>query len=415
MKILIVTTRVPYPPFKGDKLKIYNIVKHLTKKNSVKVLCLTRSRSELKYLDGIRSLGAEIEAVRHSILRSLFIAGLNFFSKEPIQVSLFKSKRLARRLAEIVDEDSFDVVYFHFIRSAQYVKSVPWNKAVRILDFTDAVSLYLSRFVETEKNLFVRLMVHNEKNRIARYEWIAEKFNACFICSTIDRDYLLKKGIKTSFHILPNGVDTNTFKTSNNTFDENRIIFTGNMPYFPNEDAAAYFAKTVFPKVLEAVPSAKLYLVGGNPTRRVRRLASENIVVTGFVENIAAEYQKSAVAIAPMRFGAGTLNKVIEPIVLGIPVVATSIAVRGLPGAAQKIIQVADGADKFAATVINVLKNGDARRLYKELVAIRETLSWEKIVEEFENKLVALCRSKEIAAQHSLPAMMDSYHTKHDD
>jgi len=394
LKILIVTTRVPYPPYKGDKLKIFNIVKHLAKRNSVKVLCLNRNRSELKNLGGIRSLGAEIEAIQHPIWLSAMNAMLGIFSNKPIQVLLYKSNRLASRLAKIVKNDPPDVVYFHFIRAAQYIESVPLDKSsrrrngiVRVLDFTDAVSLYLSRFVETERNPAKRLIVQIEKDRIADYEPIAEKFDTCFICSPVDRDYLLHRRINVNFRILPNGVDLEMFKQSENSVDNNRIIFTGNMPYFPNEDAAIYFAKTIFPLVLESVPSAKLYLVGGKPTAKIRRLASENIVVTGFVKNISAEYQKSAVAIAPMRFGAGTLNKVIEPIVLGIPIVATSIAVRGLPDAAQKVVHMADDPGEFAAVVVNVLKNRNARMSCDELKEIRAVMSWEKIVGEFENDL----------------------------
>lgn len=387
MNILIVTTRVPYPPFKGDKLKVYNIVKHLAKNNSVKVLCLAKNASELKCLDGIRSLGAEIEAVRHSTLSSLAIAALNLFSRKPIQVLLFRSKRLSKRLAEVVREDSFDVVYFHFIRSAQYVKDVSQTKAFKVLDFTDAVSLYLSRFVEAEKNPFIRLLVRVEKNRIARYEHVAETFDACFICSPLDRDYLLKKGVKSDFHILPNGVDTEVFKSADQIFDKNRIIFTGNMPYFPNEDAVLYFAKVIMPKILEEVPSARFYVVGGSPTRKIRKLSSQSVIVTGFVENIAAEYLKSAVAIAPMRFGAGTLNKVIEPVVLGVPVVATSIAVRGLPDVVQKFVCVADSPEEFADAVINILRNRNVNRPPEEFEEITEALSWERIVGDFESYL----------------------------
>jgi glycosyltransferase involved in cell wall biosynthesis len=413
LKILIVTTRIPYPPFKGDKLKIYNIVKHLAKRNSVKVLCLAKNSSELKYIDGIRSLGAEIEAVRLSTLHSLLNVGLNVFSNKPNQVSLFKSRRLGKRLAEIVNEDSPDVVYFHFIRSVQYVEDMPRSAAFKVLDFTDAVSLYLSRFVETEKNPFIRLLVRNEKNRIEEYEHIAEKFDACFICSPLDRDYLINRGIKADFRILPNGVDTDMFRKSNEALDENRIIFTGNMPYFPNEDAVVHFTKVIMPKILEKVPSAEFYVVGGSPTRKIRRLASSNVIITGFVENISAEYQKSAVAIAPMRFGAGTLNKVIEPIVLGVPVVATAIAVRGLPDAAQKIIQIADNPDEFASAVINILTHKSARKSYKELEGIRESLSWEKIVGDFEGDLRTLSRPKEIASQNGFSDTVNSHPNKH--
>lgn len=337
----------------------------------------------------MRALGADIEAVPHSLLKSAIGALIGVFTRRPIQVSLYRSGRLGRRLAEIASAFDPDVIYFHFIRSAQYIEYVSSVKPVKVLDFTDAVSLYLSRFVETERNPVSRWLIKMERDRIAAYERIAEKYDASFICSTLDRDYLLGKGIRADFHILPNGVDTELFKGTRRTPDKRRVIFTGNMPYFPNEDAVLYFVSTIFPRVLREVPDAKLFVVGRCPTRKVRSLASENIIVTGFVDNIVTEYLKSAVAIAPTRFGAGTLNKVIEPIVLGVPVVATSIAVRGLPSAAQRFVHVADSPDDFGNGLVEILKQESLEGGLSEngLESVRHSLSWERIVADFEEDL----------------------------
>lgn len=391
MKIVIVTTRIPYPPHKGDKLKIYNIVKHLAEHNEVKVLCLSRSSSESKYLDGIRSLGAEIETVHHSLLRSFLGAALGLFSRRPLQVSLYRSRKLGKRLAEIVATDKPDVVYYHFIRSAQYVEFVPAGRTMNVLDFTDAVSLYLTRFAAAVKNPFIKLVVLFERDRIAGYEKIAESFDTTFICSEFDRNYLLEKGINAKFEILPNAVDTAAFVGKDIRPEKHRIIFTGNMPYFPNEDAVLHFVRDIFPNILREIPDARLYLVGRRPTRKIKRLASENIVVTGFVEDIVSEYQRSAVAIAPIRFGAGTLNKVIEAVVLGVPVVASEIAVRGLPALVQKYVEVAADDSEFASRVVRILRgNAGPNPAEKiDLDEVRATLSWKRVVGEFEAYLLS--------------------------
>ena len=84
-------------------------------------------------------------------------------------------------------------------------------------------------------------------------------------------------------------------------------------------------------KLKKSIAHAKLYIVGQNPPAALKRLSSEDIIVTGFVPDIKAEYLQSVVAVAPIRFGAGTLNKTLEPMALGIPVVATSVATEGLP------------------------------------------------------------------------------------
>ena len=98
---------------------------------------------------------------------------------------------------------------------------------------------------------------------------------------------------------------------------------------------------------------------------------------------------KSAVNVAPMRFGAGTLNKVLESIALGVPVVATSIAVMGLPKILSKYIFVADTKEQFAYTVIKILNDSSVRNnLSKEgQEIIKNKFSWDRIVSDFENYL----------------------------
>ena len=224
---------------------------------------------------------------------------------------------------------------------------------------------------------------------MSAYEKIAEKFNTVFICSDIDKEYLKEQGLNANIKILNNGIDIDYFKADNIKFEENRIIFTGNMPYYANYDAAIYFAKKIFPLVLNEIPDSTFYIVGQKPPNRVRMLNSKNIIVTGFVPDIKKEYLKSAVNVAPIRFGAGTLNKVIESIALGVPVVATPQAVGGLPKILKKYVFIANNHEEFAHFVVKILKTPSLRdQLMKEgELVIREMLSWEKIVKNFERDI----------------------------
>ncbi len=390
MKILIVTPRIPYPPFRGDKLKIYNIAKHLSKNNSVKILTFHRNEFQLKDLANFAKHGIEIETVKLSLFESLFRTAAALFSRIPFQVAFFKSTKMKKKMGEVLENEKFDAVYYHLIRSAQYLTETGSGKtALNVIDYTDAVSLYLTRFAEIEKNPFKKFFINMEQKRVADYEKIAEKFDTLFICSNVDKQFLLDKGIKAKIELLNNGIDTSYFKADETEFEENRIIFTGNMPYYANYDAALYFADEIFPKILQNVPDAEFFIVGQKPPQKIKALASGKIFVTGFVPDIKKEYLKSAVNVAPMRFGAGTLNKVIESIALGVPVVATKIAVGGLPKELEKYIFVADSADEFASYVVKIIKDPSVRTELMEegKRVITELLSWDKVVAGFESYL----------------------------
>lgn len=130
--------------------------------------------------------------------------------------------------------------------------------------------------------------------------------------------------------------------------------------------------------------------MGQKPPRSVKRLVSRNIAVTGYVKDINIEYLKSAVNVAPMRFGAGTLNKVIESIALGVPVVATSSAVAGLPKELSKFVFTADSSVEFADKVIEILNNEKIREevMNEGKVIIKNLLDWNRLVGEFEKFLI---------------------------
>ncbi len=391
MNILIITPRIPYPPFRGDKLKIYNLAKNLSKNNSVRILTFLRNNNQLNDLKNIEASGIKIEIVKLSFAESIFHAAAALFTNLPFQAAWFQSAKMKKKFKEILSQENFDFVYYHLIRSAQYLNSTNEKcRPINIIDFTDAVSLYLKRFAGIEKNPFKKFFVKIEQKRIEQYEKIAQRFHSLFICSEVDKEFLKQKGLTTDIRILRNGIDTDYFKPEKIGYEKNRIIFTGNMPYYANYDAAIHFSKNIFPIILKNIPEAEFYIVGQNPPKRIKLLAASNVFVTGFVPDIKTEYLRSAVNVAPMRFGAGTLNKVLESIALGVPVVATSVAIGGLPKNLYKYLFVADDPEEFANRVVEIIKNPKIREelMIEGAEVIRKMLSWEKIVGEFENYLV---------------------------
>lgn len=386
MKILIITPRIPYPPYRGDKLKIFNISRILAKNNSVHILTFYRNDKDLELINPIVELGIKVSLVKLTLFDSFINAFIAMFQKIPFQVAWYKSNKMQTTIDQYLKIENFDVIYYHLIRTAQFITSQIESRHLNIIDFTDAVSLYLSRMLEQEKNFFKKLFVRSELKRINKYENIAEKFDALFICSEIDRKFLIDKGLKQDIQILNNGIDTDYFFSEQKDYDRKRIIFTGNMPYYANADAVLYFVKAIFPIILKKDPEVKFYIVGQHPSLMIKQLASNNIFITGYVEDIKAEYLRSSVNIAPMRFGAGTLNKVLESIALGVPVVATSISMLGLPKELAKFVFIADSPQKFADTVLEIINSNTIRTelMNEGKEIIRRMLSWNNIVSDFE-------------------------------
>ncbi len=140
--------------------------------------------------------------------------------------------------------------------------------------------------------------------------------------------------------------------------EEGRLLFVAGFAHAPNTDAAAWFAREVLPLVRAAVPSAKLWLVGSNPTDRLKGLQSDSLVVTGAVSDteLLAHFDSAMVSVVPLRYGAGVKGKVVESLHYGLPLVATSVGAQGLP-AVREVIRVADEAGPFADAVVALLQS----------------------------------------------------------
>jgi glycosyltransferase involved in cell wall biosynthesis len=361
-------------------------MKQLSRRHEIVLLTFVANDQEARLTENLREVCREVHTVRLPVWKSVLNCGLAMFGNKPFQVEYYRSQLMADLVREQIDKIQPDVIHTHLIRMAQY--TVNENKIPVILDLTDAVSLYLSRFREVRKNPFMKVLLGVELKRMRQYEFIIGAFDRGLVCSNTDRQFLLDRYGNLSLSILPNGVDLETFSVKGSVKAEPyRIIFTGNMSYFPNADGAAFLVYEVLPRIRETVPQVKLYLVGQNPPASVRNLAGENVVVTGYVDDIRAEYLKSMVAVSPIRFGAGTLNKVLEPLALGVPVVSTSIGLEGLGLTVGEDILVANNPEAIAAEVAKLLTNESLRTSMSARASakVRTRFSWETIAGDLEH------------------------------
>ena len=142
------------------------------------------------------------------------------------------------------------------------------------------------------------------------------------------------------------------------------LCFIGSYQHPPNIDAAVYFIEEVLPLIKNAIPDIKFYSVGSNPPENLTALANEDVVITGFVEDLDALMDKVRVAVAPLRYGAGIKGKIGTTLAAGLPCVATMIAAEGMEMKDGEEILIAEDPETFADAVVKIYRS---RELWEKI------------------------------------------------
>jgi glycosyltransferase involved in cell wall biosynthesis len=162
------------------------------------------------------------------------------------------------------------------------------------------------------------------------------------------------------------------------------VLFVGAMDWEPNVDAVEYFCAGIWPLIRVKVPAARFRIVGRNPVRRVQRLASDSVEVTGSVPSIVDHLRESAVVVVPLRVGGGTRLKIYEAMAAGKAVVSTSIGAEGLDVHHDEDIVLADEPEAFASAVAMLLDNLELRHRYERAAAaVAAKYDWRVIAGRF--------------------------------
>ncbi|MDQ3021724.1 MAG: glycosyltransferase [Bacteroidota bacterium] len=385
MNILFVANRFPYPPYRGDKLKIFNLAKQLSKRHNLFLITFIQDKNDYKYINELKNYFDEIRVVYLPKYKSILNCLFNFFSSSPLQIKYFQTGEFQEMLNRFINENNIDVIHTQHLRMSQYTYNLPGIK--RILDLPDAYSLYWERRSKLKCHFLKKIFDRFEYKKVLKYEEIIKHFDMTLVCSEEDKTILKKKHESNKIRILPNGVDLSTFHSHTHDYGiDNKIIFTGNMDYYPNVDAAVYFVKEIFPHIADKFPNVKFYISGQNPVKKILELQSEKVIVTGFVESIADEYRNSSIAVSPIRVGAGTLNKVLEPIAMGVPVVSTPIGFEGLGIQSGEGVILAKDKKEFIDSLSELLANSEYRKKVGELgkIIAGENFGWNKIAQQLE-------------------------------
>ncbi|ODV48847.1 sugar transferase (PEP-CTERM/EpsH1 system associated) [Methanohalophilus euhalobius] len=393
MKILMLCHNVP-SPYRGDTLRPFNLIKFLSKKYNYKItlLCFKKKGSQTRECEHtlkkychvippveIKNRNGFISTIMHTIKNTLCLQ--NILSGNISFLNYYYSAKIQDEINKLLKTENFDAIYTDG-GMAHYVYN---NKLPKIVEPLDAISENTYELFLNENNRLKKMMHWMQyikaKNRERQYQ---QKFNYCNVVTQKDKRILQPQFQISNVEVVPNGVDLSYFKPLDIQEDFPSLIFIGVMNTSKNINSMHYFYNNVYPRILKINPNVKLYIVGANPSKEILQLSSNNIIVTGYVDDIRKYLAKSTIVIVPMKEGTGIKNKVLEAMAMRKPVVTTSIGAMGIEIIPNENIVIADEPDKFATNIIELLAD---ERLRKNIAnngrkLVESRYSWEIVADE---------------------------------
>lgn len=375
MKLFVLVSRVPYPLEKGDKLRAYHQMKDLAKRHEIILCCLTDKKVDPTAVAHLETFCDEVVVVKLNKLLQLARLAAALISSRPFQVHYFFQRKALRLIKKTLERTQPDHIYCQLIRCSEYLKDI--YHIPKTIDYMDALSKGMERFSHTAP-WYLTYFAKLEAKRLTQYEHlIFEYFDHHSIISDQDRELIVNPK-RDQIEVIPNGVDL-AFFSPREEAKTYSVVFTGNMSYAPNVDGALFLANEIMPLVREKLPNAMLMLAGANPSSKVKALASEHVVVSGWMDDIRDAYAQAEVFVAPMRIGTGLQNKLLESMSMGIPSITSPLANNALKATPTKEVLLGETAQEFADNIVLLIEDEELQGAMSEKgrLFVQKNYSWE--------------------------------------
>lgn len=363
--LLYIVHRIPYPPNKGDKIRSYNIFKHLEKRYKIYLCAFVDDEHDWQYVDYFKTRCADSFFIKLNPMQARLSSLTGMLTGESLSVVYYKNEKFKEWINNIVSNNPIDKILAFSSSMAQYLDEKTMEKQTKIMDLVDVDSDKWRQYALSKK-WPGRWIYQREAKKLFEYEKeIIASFDKTTLVSE-DEASLLKDLVpeyKDKISYFSNGVDTSYFSPEVKYESPYQgggkvIVFTGAMDYWANIDAVKWFVEHVFPSTREHINDLSFFIVGSNPVPEVRALAKvSGVIVTGSVVDIRPYVYHSDLVVAPLRIARGIQNKVLEAMSLAKYVLLTSAAAEGIKAIPEEHLFIANGEQEYQQRAVEILEN----------------------------------------------------------
>jgi glycosyltransferase involved in cell wall biosynthesis len=352
LKIIILASRFPYPLERGDKLRLYQQIKELSKHHELVLFAVNDMALSPVWINEISKYCSEIYTHKISIFDKIFGLFISLIKGWPFQCGLVYSISFKDKLLKYCIHNNDAIIYCQLIRMVPYTEGI---KNKRVLDYMDAFGVSMDKRASISRFPFSTLY-SIESTRVKHFEkLVAKRFSNVSAITHLDASNL---GINNNVLVIPNTIDLDYFRNDNDIIPKYDIGFIGNLGYLPNIQAVKFLILNILPAYQSKYSKdLKVLIAGARPNNEVKKLAKGNITLMSDIEDIRNAYKSIKIQVAPINSGTGQQNKVLESMAMNVPVI-TSFEVNDTIGAKNKIeIICCNNIEEYVDSIHFLLKN----------------------------------------------------------
>ena len=329
MKILMLTPYLPYPLMTGGQTRSYNLIKRLSALgHRITLFCLVKGNEERKYVGELEKFCSEVKVFKRSekpwsagnILRT----GFSFY---PFLVIRNWAKGEQSAIEKKLNLEKFDLIHAETFYVMPHIPQT--NIPILLVEQTIEYLVY-RHFADEFKLPLVKQLLYLDVAKMKHWEvkyW--QRAKRVVAMSEEDKKSMLFQIPNLDVDIVPNGVDSEFFGEKVKIRSKTPIIlYLGNFTWLQNREAVNILVSRIWPKIKQNIPDSKLWIIGKDAKDFFSKLSADDIRVDE-VSDVRQVYQQASVLVAPIYGGGGTRYKYFEAFASGLPVVTTTIGIRG--------------------------------------------------------------------------------------
>lgn len=394
MRILLLSSFLPHPLFTGGHIRLFNLIRELSKRHDITLLCERRDYQKEEDVAALEKICKTVITFRRKKQWSFENLFKTAFSTYSFLMVGHTNSDIRKKVEELLQKEKFDLLHietFYVAQNIPEIKSLPTVLVDHNIEY-----LVYRRYAKTLP-FFTQPFIYFDTLKMKYWENYFWKKVTKLVAVSEDEKRLMGR---PDVAVVPNGVDLKNFKCqiSNAKFQkkDKKILFIGDFRWVQNRDAVEWLLKEIWPAVAKALadkPKAKLWIVGKNIPDYIKKLTLDKNVF--FDENASKKtseiFRSADVLLAPIRVGGGTSFKILEAMASGVPVVTTPLGIEGIEAKEGEEVLIGRESGELAGYVSEILQN---ENLYQKIsknarALIEKKYDWEKITQKLEKVYIS--------------------------